>query len=288
MGILLTFVAVAFIIFAFGSVSFLNKGITKSIAIFMVFCATLAYFNQLGLNDNKEYTTAYIYIFYIAIFAFAMYYVRLFTKPEPLDIIADRQRYWEEVTDKDIYKFYSNRRDIKKDRVEAVNINKFETKLIIKSENDTQIINPQFFLNLKKIDGNLTHADSVKEISKYKVYNAIFKRLKTIIDDKEIRLDYEEILKEHNNFLEYFIMNLWEKYTGDTNIGIANLNIICKRWIEEECVYAIDLLHLNNVKLKGSAMYYAYKSYKGENKSNNVSILETLPVNPNFKEDDIF
>ena len=99
-----------------------------------------------------------------------MYYVRLFTKPEPLDIIADRQRYWEEVTDKDIYKFYSNRRDIKKDRVEAVNVNKFETKLIIKSENDTQIINPQFFLNLKKIDGNLTHADSVKEISKYKVY----------------------------------------------------------------------------------------------------------------------
>ena len=69
---------------------------------------------------------------------------------------------------------------------------------------------------------------------------------------------------------------------------IANLNVICERWIEEECVYAIDLLHLNNVKLKGSAMYYAYKSYKGENKSNNVSILETLPVNPNFKEDDIF
>ena len=76
-------------------------------------------------------------------------------------------------------------------------------------------------------------------------------------------MDYEALLKENKMCAEFFLMDLWEKYTKRSNIGIANLILLGNREIEEEFVGALDNIDLNCVKAKGAALYYRYMVFVG-------------------------
>lgn len=265
MWIVFIFLLLAGGIYLLTEVNFMAKNVGRIIALIVALTSVCSYLLKLTREELHYNEISYAYIGYIAVFAFAIWYARQASKQPPLEIIAQRQRYWEEVSDKDIYAAYANRRVLKSDRVEAVGVNKFENKLVSINENYTEFVSPQFFLNLDKVGKSLHKISSPDELEKSRVYRAIFKRLKSIVKEKELNIDYYKLLEENQGYAEYFLMDLWDTHTKDTNIGVANLNIICDEWIEEELVYALDILNLNNVKLKGASLYYAYMSFKGRN-----------------------
>ncbi|PAF46614.1 hypothetical protein BKH41_08910 [Helicobacter sp. 12S02232-10] len=56
----------------------------------------------------------------------------------------------------------------------------------------------------------------------------IFERLKRIIKDKELSVKFDEVLIQNDHCAEYFLLDLWEIYTQDINIGIGNLAVLAK------------------------------------------------------------
>ncbi|EAI7269759.1 hypothetical protein B0619_07240 [Campylobacter lari] len=204
----------------------------------------------LGANYEKNI----YYLILIPIFIFLINFIKKETTSPSLNIQANQQRYFDEVDGEAIYAFYKNRKVIKPNRVEVL-VNE-ESKKLIKNG----YIVPEFFLNYKNME--LTKVEKLEEIENYELYNVIFKKAQDFIKQQEININYEERLKENNNCLEFFLLDLWESYTSRFNIGVANLDILAKNEKEIDFLGAVDLIHLNCIKRKGAVTYYKYLEFK--------------------------
>lgn len=222
--------------------------------------------NQLNTKNNKfllqkslwigdfESEKNLYFLALIPLYMVSIYLIKEKTRSKPLDVIANQQRYFNEVKAKDIVKYYSVRKDIKRNRVETL-VNKHNKKLI-----KNGVIIPQFFLNFKEIEP--TKIQSIQELENSKVFSVVFKKIQGFISDLEARVDYEKTLVENGNYAEFFLMDLWEKYTYKFNISLANLDILSTNPNERELLGALDLLNLNCVKLKGAVLYYKFIQHK--------------------------
>ena len=148
------------------------------------------------LTGKKEPQTDLLYLSLIPFFVFGIYYINKKTQPKSFEIIANQQRYFNEVTPKALIDFYKVRKDIKKDRVETL-VNKDSKKLI----KDGKII-PTFFLDLQNI--KLTEIKSVEDLNQNKVFKAVFEKVKSFIQAKEVRVNYQKTLEENNYIAEFF------------------------------------------------------------------------------------
>lgn len=176
------------------------------------------------------------------------------TQPKSLKIVANQQRYFNEITPQSLVEFYKVRKDIKKDRVEIL-VNKDSKKLI----KDEKIV-PAFFLDLQAIE--LTKIKSTEDLNQNKVFKAVFKKAKDFIQAKEVKIDYQKTLEENNYIAEFFLMSLWEEHTFKFNISLANLEVLATNPKDIEFIGALDLLNLNCVKRKGAVLFYKYIEFK--------------------------
>ncbi|WP_376843606.1 hypothetical protein [Campylobacter coli] len=207
------------------------------------------------IDKSKTYSLELWYLAFIPVILILDRYISIKIKPKKLEIIADQQRYWDEINSQSIANFYNFRKRMLKSRIE-IEIDE-NSKKIIKNGH----IVPDFFIKYKNLE--LTKINSIKDIEECsKVYKAIFKKVKGFIDILEVKINYEEILKNNNYYLEFFLLELWEDYTPKFNISPANLDILAIDEKEIEFLGAIDLIHLNCIKRKGSAMYYKYLESK--------------------------
>ena len=204
------------------------------------------------------------YAIFIPFFIFGFWYLGKSTKLPPISISANQQRYFDEVNQKMVYDFYENRKKVKKDRIE-IDVNAEEKKLIKTFYNNelgnesASFISTLFFLNLKNLQP--TKINSIDEI-KSPVYKAIFDKIKKYVEDMELTLDYNRELENNGNFVEFFLMDLWERYTKRINISVANLEILAQNELELEFIGAMDTISINSVKSKGASLYYRYMHFK--------------------------
>nr|MBP3723969.1 hypothetical protein [Campylobacter sp.] len=211
------------------------------------------------------------YLIYIPFFIFGILFIAKSSKIPPITILANQQRYFDEVSKDMVYKFYANRKDIKKDRVEIL-VNKEEKKLLKtfyatisndekdeKNQISSSFISTIFFLNLKNLKPTkINNTDEIKS----PIYQAIFKKIKGYVASREETLDYNQELQNNDNFVEFFLMDLWERYTNDINISVANLEVLATNELELEFLGAIDTISINSVKPKGASLFYRYMYFK--------------------------
>lgn len=237
------------------------------------------------IDKSKTYNLELWYLAFIPLILILDRYISIKIAPKKLEIIADQQRYWDEVNSQSIANFYNFRKRMLKGRIE-VEIDE-NSKKIIKNGH----IVPDFFIKYKNLE--LTKINSIEDIEKCsKVYKAIFKKVKGFIDILEIKIDYEEVLKKNNNCLEFFLLELWEEYTPKFNISPANLDILATNEKEIEFLGAIDLIHLNCIKRKGAVIYYKYLESKNRiqnflENNNNENYANDKKFDEEYIKDDV-
>ncbi|EAK0465575.1 hypothetical protein YZ64_06850 [Campylobacter upsaliensis] len=222
-------------------------------------------------TNEEELKTSIYYLFLTPCFLILLYFIKQKIKPKPLNIEANQQRYFDEVNALMIKEFYQTRKDIKKDRVE-VYVNK-ESKKLIKNNK----IVPEFFLLYHSLKP--TKISNINELKQYTIFAIIFKKLEEFIKLKEVKIDYEKELENNHYYAEFFLMELWEKYTPQFNISVANLDILASSEKEREFLGALDLIHLNCVKRKGAVFYYKYLEFKDRIKEYLKGVVDENPIN---------
>ncbi|BDB65749.1 hypothetical protein T36_2228 (plasmid) [Helicobacter cinaedi] len=245
-----------------------NENVLSSIAYILgtstLIVGFLVYFRDEPLQTNI------LYLAFIPLFIYGISYIKKKTSLTSLGIKANQQRYFKEVNAKQIYDFYQVRKDIKSNRVEVL-VNKDSKKLM-----KNNLIVPAFFISLKNL--NLTHIKTIDELEKSNLHKAVFGKIQECIKAMELKINFQEELEANNYCVEFFLMDLYERVTPSFNIGVANLEVLAKSSIEIELIGALDILNLNCVKRKGSALFYRYIEFKDRIKD--YLKQEELEINP--------
>ncbi|QKG30287.1 hypothetical protein [Campylobacter sp. RM16187] len=206
------------------------------------------------ISSFDELKPNLFYLLPIPCILYLLKYISESIQSKPLTIVANQQRYFKDAIAQRIVKFYENRKEKKSNRIEVF-VNEENKKIII---NDT--IRPQFFINYFGFNG--TKIQNLAELEKSDVFKSVFNKVKDFIKDLEVKVDFDKELQNNNFIAEFFLMDLWERYTPKFNISVANLDILARSENEKEFLGAIDLLNLNCIKFKGAGMYYAYLEFK--------------------------
>lgn len=206
------------------------------------------------ISGFDEFKPSPFYLALLPILFFINKGIKKALAPPKLEVIANRQRYYKDALAQKIVKFYEVRKTKKRNRID-VNVNGEAKKLIVGN-----VIRPQFFVNY--FDFKATKISKLDEINKNKVFKIVFEKVKEFIFDLEVEINYEKELEKNNFIAEFFLMDLWERYTPKFNISVANLDIFVKNKNDSEFLGAIDLLNLNCVKFKGAGIFYAYLEFK--------------------------
>lgn len=208
------------------------------------------------LGEYQKMSNLFYFIF-IAITGFTMYKIYTLSLKKPLEIVAKQQSYWG-VKAKDIYKKYDWKLDFKKDRIEIKN-NPLEKKIYRQYSNNVKYITGNIFLAMEDLE--LTYVNSISDINS-NLYKTILSKIENIIKENEIKANLDNLLKENDNCVEFFLINCWELFTTKVNIGIATLDVLVTNFTEYELLGALDNATLSNVKRHGSAMYFKYMKFK--------------------------
>ncbi|TEY00691.1 hypothetical protein [Campylobacter sp. US33a] len=260
MAMMLFFCIIGGVLWIYSSSVFLSRNILRHYALILFLVSFMTFGISVLLIKNDKTSSEY-YLLFIPLFLASMFYTRYRKKMKDLRVVADQQRYWEEVKPEDVDNFYQHRKKEKEKRI-SVSVNVKDKKFFkifeINQNENKRYISLSFFKTLKRIENEFTVVKNTDELKKYYLYDIVFKKIKGIIKQAEKMVDYEEVLKNNNYYAEFFLLFLWENYTQRTNISNSNLLILAEREIEEEFVGALDNIDLNSVKKRGSALYYRY------------------------------
>lgn len=130
---------------------------------------------------------------------------------------------------------------------------------------DTEELNRQITEKNKEIAAlkEQLAKDMNDTINQIPLYKAVFDKIKFFIREQDIEANLVDIFVEDKGCVEFFLLDLWERYTKRVNIGTANLVLLAEREIEEEFIGAMDNVDLYSVKAKGAALYYRYMVFMG-------------------------
>lgn len=277
LAIAVFFLTIAAVLWIFGDMSYLSKPILKQFAFTMALgsfmtWAFLTFFLE-TVFQWKNYQN-YIYLLFIPFFIIGMYHLKKARKIVPLSVQANQQRYWEEIKASDVYKFFLGRKEPKRKKI-VIRVNEGEKKFFKSSEliPDKDYVSVNFFRMLKRIEKELTFVDLKSSqniekdmndiINQIPLYKAVFDKIKFFIREQDIKANLVDIFVEDKGCVEFFLLDLWERYTKRVNIGTANLVLLAEREIEEEFIGAMDNVDLYSVKAKGAALYYRYMVFMG-------------------------
>lgn len=257
-GILITIfiiLALAFYKFSFHLVSRDIKEINMYFLIgFLMIWWSIWLMTDLQCNLSKS--------FYLAFVGLGIYLFKLIkdnSKKDDISIKVKQESYWN-IKPSSIYDYYKFRTIEKSDRVETA-VNKLSKHFYRQYANDIKFMTGNIFKEMEEI--KLTKIQTTKELSNSLLYDKIFKKIKYFMKSLEQVVDWEEILKENDFYAEYFLIDIWCRFTKPFNIGTANLSVLATNNTEYELVGAIDNADLNSVKRHGAGLFYMYAKFKG-------------------------
>lgn len=228
-------------------------GYSVVIALILIWATYFLMFS----GEYKKFES-YIYILFVVISLLIILKIYLLSRRKSLKVIAKQQSYWN-IPHQLIYEKFKNKLDFKSDRVE-VKINELEKQIYRKYSNNSEMMTGNIFLAERDLE--LTKVENLNEI-KSELYKTIFEKIKDLTVKQELTIDFENLLKENDLFIEFFLINCWELYTKRVNVGTATLNVIAKTFTEQELIGALDNVCLSSVKRNGAALYYKYMEFKG-------------------------
>lgn len=236
-----------------------RKTIIRYIAILGLCVIWILFFIMPNTIDSHSQHRLFLMFCIVCFIGFFFYLKQILTKA-PLDVVAKQQSYWD-ISAKHIYRHFAFRLSIVRKRIETQTNPQYKKFYRVYS-NNAKFITANLFLDFTRL--SLTKVETTKQLKQYPLYHTIYTKLLKIIDEKEIILDYETILQENSYYAEYFLMDLWEQYTQDINIGIAHLHLLATRYIERELIGALDNIDLNSIKRIGACLYYKYMEHKNK------------------------
>jgi hypothetical protein len=213
------------------------------IAIFIIWGS----FGLMKLNDWQVGSNHYIYLIIIPVLLFVIWRVSKTAEKTVLTIIAKQQSYWN-IPPKVIRDFYKSRLDDKGDRIE-VSVDE-KSKRFAKDMSDAR-------------PSETTTVSNLDEVRAIPIYGVILQRVERCLKQLEKRADLEEDLRVNNNCAEYFLMDIWERYTKSFNVGVANLDIFAQDEKQKQLIHAIDTISLSSVKPEGHKLVYEFLEVKG-------------------------
>ena len=252
------------IFYAFNKYDKHSKDILMLISLF-----TICIIWSIYLLIDNERISFLIQIVILCILILCFYYIiSINIEKNPKLIYAKQENYWN-IDKENVINSFKYRSIEKNDRIE---VNATSDSLYIQ-EHETQSISPNAISYFKKLNSiyKPTIIKNVSEIKNHKIHNKIFEKISSNLEkDKELFLDYEDILSKFENNLELFIIYIWDKYSKDFNIGIGQLETLAKKNpIAIELINAIDNTNLKMLKLKGSFLQYKYEKSLEEKGLNN-------------------
>lgn len=221
------------------------------------------------LSKQGEYLNTLFYIGYALLGIFFIYYLRNEFKKSAQKvkrevalshnyIKAKKQSYWD-IPSTDIINYFKYRREEKKDRVET-HVNKLSKNFWRVYDNKHKYFTKNIFVEFNDLE--LTTLESVDEINNIRLYSKIFNKIKEFTDEAELNINFEEILEENDHIAEYFLIDIWCRFTKRVNIGTANLIVLAQNFTQQELIGALDNADLNSVKRHGSSLYFKYALFK--------------------------
>lgn len=221
------------------------------------------------LSKKNEYSNILFYIIYALLGAYFIYYLRneykrsakKVKREEALKlnfIKAKKQSYWD-ISSADIINFFNYRRDMKKDRVET-RVNKLSKKFWRIYDNKHKYFTKNIMIEFNDLE--LTTIERVDELDNIKLYGKIFNKIKEFTAAAELEINFDEILEENDHIAEYFLIDIWCRFTKRVNIGTANLIVLADNFTQQELVGALDNADLNSVKRHGASLYFKYAMFK--------------------------
>lgn len=275
MATLVMFLTFGAVLWIYSDMSYLSKDVLRQFAVTAVLTAGLG-FGFFFLVVKSATMPHYFYFAFIPFFVVGIMQLYKRRKIIPLSVIANQQRYWSEIKGSDVYKFFLGRKERKRKKI-VIRVNEGEKKFFQTSEfaPDKDYVNVGFFKTMKRIESEFSFVKTPENtddkailkaleevINKSRLYKAIFDKVKDFIKEQDIDVDFVEILAENKNCVEFFLLDIWERYTKRVNIGTANLVLLADKEIEEEFIGALDNIDLYSVKAKGAALYYRYMLFK--------------------------
>lgn len=254
----------------------------SSIAVLIL---TWTIYFYLGIDKHLKFDVSLLNLLVIPFFLVLMYYVKQETKQKTMQILAKPQTYWP-ISPGEIRSYYADREVEKTDRIE---VRKVPHLVFYRTYgNDAKLLSGNVIYDLAaaKKDPGLTTIKSTKELNQSRLYGMIFKKLKDILKYKEIDVNLEQLLHENDNKAEYFLMDLWEKYTQDINIGTANLEVVARSTIERELIGALDNLDMECVKRTGLPLYVGFMRFKNRIPDTIEEETEETNIEPKNQEGD--
>lgn len=249
-----------------GWMVFVGERSKKEVAnVSFVMIIGITWISYYGLTMDKSFKAhpSFFNLLVLPIVLLMLYYIRGETKPkEAINILASRQGYWNEITEDKIRAKYANRLIHKADRIEVMpSVNLLFYRLVP----GAKLITGNLFLDIDRFlkRARYTYVKELKDIEKYPLYNLIFQKVKGFVDWREIKVDYEQLLKSNDYNLEFFIMDCWELYTQGFNIGTANMEVLASRPIERHLINALDALDMESIRREAAPLFYAYMQFKG-------------------------
>lgn len=249
-GVLLLFLVLTF--FAWAMSSFRNKTISNYLALLISLSSVLLF-----LLISKV-PISFLFLALIPVCGAALYQLYTINKPISLKIEALQQSYCSQITPKMVLQANAYRRVPKKDRLETrVNVS---SKQFYRHIGQRKLLTTNFFHKLAMCE--LTHIENIEAIRQYPLYSFLFDKAKEVIDFQEKKVNFDLLLQNNKNKAEFLLLELFETYTRNENIGMAHLHILAQRSIEKELIGAIDNVLLKNVKRHGAALFYLYMYFK--------------------------
>lgn len=148
------------------------------------------------ISGFDEFKPSPFYLTLLPILFFLNKSIKKALAPPKLEVIANQQRYYKDTLSQKVVKFYEVRKTKKRNRID-VSVNIENKKLIING-----VIRPQFFINYFDFKG--TKIKSVSELDKNEVFKIVFNKLKELIFDLEVQVNYDKELKKNSFIAEFF------------------------------------------------------------------------------------
>lgn len=233
---------------------YMYSGLTCIVIVWSIY--TLGFLSK--NLDNYTPKFRFIYIVLLVGILFFLKYLRSFVKKPNLEIVVKQMNYWG-IDAKKISQFYSYRRINKDDRIET-KVNELSKNFYRIYSNEHKFLTGNIFYDMKNLQ--LTTIKNTDELDNIILYKTIFKKIQELNKSAELSVDYEEILKENDFIVEYFLMDCWCRFTKPFNIGLANLDMLATNFTQKELIGAIDNADLNSVKRVGAGLFFKYALFK--------------------------
>jgi Ca2+/Na+ antiporter len=231
-----------------------KKELMGIVSFFVIACVWSMFF-----IFAKYQLNFWVALLFLCVYLGLGYYFFTQAKQKSLKIIASQESYWE--VDADVigraFKYTENE---KKDRIEIYHEN---STFFIKDDRNKKHLSRAFWEKFNHFEKTyvLTKIKMLSELQEFRIFALVYHKILQSLEEQEIELELDEVLKKFEYTVEFFLIYLWKTYMKHENIGIGQLQALINSEYEEEFIHALDNALLCSVKFSGAYLIFQYENF---------------------------